>query len=344
MSSPPATPIAPDCSVVVPVYRNEADIDDLLARLGELNSRVRGGIEAVCVVDGSPDASYARLAAALPAMRFRSRLLLLSRNFGSFAAVREGLRAAGGRFFAVMSADLQEEASVVVAFLDALRTDDADVVLGVRESRADPWMDRLTAALFWGLYRTLIRRDLPPGGVDVFGCNAAFRDQLVRLGESYSSLVGQILWLGFRRKLVPYRRVARRRGRSAWTARRKIAYLLDSVYSFSDLPVRVFLALGGLGMLASVVLTAAVLTAKAIGSIPVPGYAATVLTIVFFASLNLLGLGIVGSYVWRAYENTKARPLAVVMRDERYAPLEADVHEDVAHPVAAMFGRRGDAR
>ena len=136
-------------------------------------------------------------------MAFPSQLLLLSRNFGSFAAVREGLRAARGRWLAVMSADLQEDATVVPAFLDALRADEADVVLGVRESRADPWAERVAAGVFWGLYRAFIRRDLPPGGVDVFGCNAAFRDHLVRLGESYSSLVGQILWLGFRRKLVP---------------------------------------------------------------------------------------------------------------------------------------------
>jgi hypothetical protein len=129
-----------------------------------------------------------------------------------------------------------------------------------------------------------------------------------------------VLWLGFRRKLVPYRRVARRHGRSAWTLRRKVAYLLDSVYSFSDLPVRVFTAFGTIGLFTSVVLATAVVVAKLNGAIPVPGYTATVLTIVFFASLNLLGLGIVGSYVWRAYENTKSRPLAVVMRDRIFEP------------------------
>jgi len=322
MSSPPALALPRECSVIVPVYRNALDIPDLLARLSELDQLVAGGIEAVCVVDGSPDDCHALLALALPAMPFASRLVLLSRNFGAFAAIREGLRVAGGRWFAVMSADLQEDASVVVTFLNALRDDDADIVLGVRESRDDPWPSRAASALFWRLYRALIRPDVPQGGVDVFACNCLFRDQLVQFSESFSSLVGQILWLGFRRKLVPYRRAARRHGRSAWTVRRKIAYLLDSVYSFSDLPVRVFTAFGAIGLFASVVLATAVLVAKLNGSIPVPGYTATVLTIVFFASLNLLGLGIVGSYVWRAYENTKSRPLAVVMRDHIFIPKD----------------------
>ncbi len=334
MSLQPATAFAPDCAVIVPVYGNEADIGDLLARLAELHARVPGGIEAVCVVDGSPDACHALLAAALPRMPFASRLVLLSRNFGSFAAIREGLRVAGGRWFAVMSADLQEDATVALAFFGALRADEADVVLGVRESRADPWTDRLASAAFWGLYRTFIRRDLPPGGVDVFGCNAAFRDHLVALTESYSSLIGQLLWLGFRRKLVHYRRIARRHGKSAWTLRRKIAYLLDSVYSFSDLPVRVFVTLGGVGILSSVVFTIVVLAAKASGAIPVPGYTATVLTIVFFASLNLLGLGIIGSYVWRAYENTKARPLAVVMREQAFRGSPAHRSDDGAEDAS----------
>ncbi len=318
MSSLPATGSMPECSVIVPVYRNEANIPELIQRLGELHARVPGGIEAVCVIDGSPDESYALLTKALPAMPFASRVLLLSRNFGSFAAIREGLRTATGRLFAVMSADLQEEASVAISIFSALRADECDVVLGVRVGRADPWLDRITSGLFWGMYRLLIRRDLPPGGVDVFGCNVAFRDQLVRFSESYSSLVGQILWLGFRRKLVNYTRVARRHGRSAWNFSRRVAYLFDSIYSFSDLPIRLFVALGSIGILTSVFFAAVVIFAKLSGGVPVPGYAATVLTIIFFASLNMLGLGIVGAYVWRAYENTKSRPLAVVMREEVY--------------------------
>src|ERR1700682_2504329 len=103
----------PASSVVVPVYRNEENVPELLERFAELHRRVPGGIEAVCVVDGSPDRSYELLAAALPSAPYPSRLLLLSRNFGSFAAIREGLKAACGRHFAVMSADLQEEPAPV---------------------------------------------------------------------------------------------------------------------------------------------------------------------------------------------------------------------------------------
>jgi glycosyltransferase involved in cell wall biosynthesis len=247
-------------------------------------------------------------------------LLLLSRNFGSFAAIREGLKAAGGHYFAVMAADLQEPPELITALFSALQSDECDIALGTRVARADPWLTRITSGLFWGLYRTLIQRELPKGGVDVFACNRTFRDQLLTLHEAHTSLVGQLLWLGFRRKLIPYARQPRQHGSSAWRFGGKLKYLLDSIYSFSDLPIKIFVALGSMGVFASIVMGLVVLISRITGAIVVPGYAATVIAVVFFSGINMLGLGIIGSYVWRAYENTKARPLAVVMREHSFKP------------------------
>jgi glycosyltransferase involved in cell wall biosynthesis len=312
-----------ECAVIVPLYRNAANVPALLERLVLLHSTVPGGIEAVCVVDGSPDDCHAQLAAALPRMPFASRLLLLSRNFGSFAAIRAGLGATDAPYTAVMAADLQEPASLVETFFQVLRDEPVDVALGTRVARADGLVERLSSGLFWGAYRRFVQRELPRGGIDVFACNAAFRAHLLRFREANSSLVGQLLWLGFRRREVPYARQAREVGRSAWTLGRKLRYLSDSVFSFSDLPIRAFIALGGLGLALAALFGLAVLVARLAGLVDVPGYAATVVTILFFSGLNLLGLGIIGSYVWRAYENTKARPLDVVMDERRFEPGSA---------------------
>jgi glycosyltransferase involved in cell wall biosynthesis len=305
-------------SLIVPIYKSEENIEDLLLAVSQLRQSIKDDFEAVFVVDGSPDRSAELLNAELPRQSFKSHLLILSRNFGSFAAIKAGLTHAHGNYFAVMAADLQEPPSLVVDFYKSLSSGEYDIVVGSRESREDPWLTRLSSGLFWSIYRRLIQRSMPRNGVDIFGCNLRFRNELINLNESNSSLVGLVFWLGFRRKEIAYKRLKRTHGKSAWTFKKKLKYLSDSIFAFSDLPIQLLLVLGCVGILLSVLVGSVVLLAKLLGLISVPGYAATVLLILFFAGLNSLGLGLIGSYVWRAFENTKHRPNSVVMSSLSY--------------------------
>ena len=305
-------------SLIIPVYRNEASIPELLAELQGLHQALAGALEVVFVVDGSPDRCHELLRTQLPRTGLDATLVLLTRNFGAFAAVRMGLVHARGDCFAVMAADLQEPPELVLQMQAVLARDEADVVVAERSGRHDPFWQRWQAALFWSLYRRYVVPEMPPGGVDIFACNRAFRDALLDLGESRSSLIAQIFWLGFRRAGVPYERQPRRHGQSAWTWRKKLAYLADSVFAFTDLPVRLLTRVGALGLLVAAVLGVVVLFGKLSGLIGVPGYAMTLIAILFFGALNLLSLGIVGTYAWRAYENTKQRPQAVALRVDRF--------------------------
>ena len=299
-------------SVVIPVYKNEASIPRLLEALSNMSLQLDGEMEAVFVVDGSPDQSFGLLRAALDGLKFPAQLLAHSRNFGSFPAIRTGLAAARGDYFGVMAADLQEPPELLIAFFKALALDECDVAIGTRTGRNDPYASRLASGLFWGLYRRLVVHDMPEGGVDVFGCNRIFRDQLLKLEESRSSLIALIFWLGFRRKLVSYERLVRQEGKSSWTFRKKVDYMMDSIFAFTDYPIRLLTRIGVIGCLLSVALGVLVLAGHLSGGITVPGYAATMLVVLFFGMLNLLGLGLVGTYAWRGYENSKRRPSATV--------------------------------
>lgn len=306
-------------SIVVPIYRNEENIPELLVRLDELSHRIGEPIEVVAVVDGSPDRSAELLSLSLPRCRFRSRLLVLSRNFGSFSAIRAGLEKGAGDRYAVMAADLQEPIDLIEEFATRLRDNEADVAIGVRSGREDSWSQRIGAQVYWWCYRRFVQGEMPRGGVDVFGCSRAARDALLRLDERNSSLVGLLMWMGYRRAEVPYVRQERRYGASAWTMRRKLRYLKDSIFAFSDLPIRLLSVAGVLGILSSIGLAVAVLVAKARGGIDVPGYTPTVLLVTFFGGLNSLGLGVLGEYLWRTFENSKRRPEFLVARDEEFA-------------------------
>jgi len=202
----------------------------------------------------------------------------------------------------------------------ALRTEPLDVVVGVRESRADPLLTRIPSQVFWSLYRRYVVPEMPKGGVDVFGCNRAFRDTLLTLDERHSSLVAQLFWLGFRRRAIAYVRREREHGRSAWTFSRKLSYMMDSIFAFTDLPIRILMRVGGFTMLVAAAFGLLVAWGRLSGAIEVPGYAMTIIAIVFLGAVNLFGVGIVGSYAWRTYENTKARPIAIPMRVERFTP------------------------
>jgi polyisoprenyl-phosphate glycosyltransferase len=313
---------APRRSLVIPVYGNAETLDALLSVVESFSAAHDGDFEAVFVVDGSPDDSYGRLAHRLPHAPFRSQLLAHSRNFGSFAAIRTGLEAARGETIAVMAADLQEPPSLIAEFFEILDRGSADLVVGVRSTRSDGWLSDRLSRLYWALARRVVHAHIPEGGVDVFGCTAKFRDALLQLEERRSSLIAQLFWLGYRREEVPYERVARSGGSSGWTFRKKVAYLADSFYAFSDLPIRTLTATGVVGVTLAVIVGLAVLVARLAGAVTVPGYTPTVLAVVFFGALNLLSLGIVGTYVWRAFENTKHRPLALVSTRHTF-PTEA---------------------
>ena len=298
-------------TLIIPIYRNEEFLPEVLQAVQEIASHTADTLEVVFVVDGSPDRSEAWLREHLPAFAVPSQLIALSRNFGSFTAVRTGLAAARGEFIAVMAADLQEPPELMINFFKSL-AQGHDVVVGTRSGRDDPAASQLSARVFWRLYRFLVQPEIPASGVDVFAVSRRARDALLQLDEAHSSLIAQLFWIGFPRAEVPYQRRVRKYGSSGWTWRKKAQYLLDSIFSFTAIPITLLMFIGFAGTVSFLLLGVALMAARAFNLVVVPGYTAIMVTILFSASLILLGLGIVGSYVWRAYENTKRRPLGIV--------------------------------
>lgn len=308
-------------SLIIPVYRNEANIPALLEALQGLNEQVLG-LEVVFVVDGSPDRSAELLDQGVAKLGLEAQLVLLSRNFGAFAAIRQGLSVARGANFGVMAADLQEPPSLIVQFFKALTKDECDVAVGVREERADPFITKMTSQLYWMLYRHLVIKEIPPGGVDIFACNRKFRDALLQLEERTSFLIGQLFWLGFRRLEIPYDRQARTLGQSAWSLRKRIRYMADSLIYFSDLPINFLFWIGGLGVALSAMASVFVIGSWLVGGIGIKGYVPIMLAISFFGSTIILCQGIIGFYVWRVFDNTKKRPISVTLASKTFTKVD----------------------
>ena len=134
-------------SLIIPVYKNEENIPALLDAIESINAELGGDVEAVFVVDGSPDRSFEILDDSLSDHSYASELILLARNFGSFSALRSGLEIATGPYYANMAADLQEPPELIVDMFQAVDRGGVDIALGIREKRSDPLTSRIASGL-----------------------------------------------------------------------------------------------------------------------------------------------------------------------------------------------------
>jgi dolichol-phosphate mannosyltransferase len=307
-------------SVVVPVFHNAASLPDLLARLAALAARHAGdAFEFVCVDDGSRDDSFAvlrRLQAAEP----RLRIVKLSRNFGSNAALLAGLSHAEGDAVATISADLQDPPETLDAMLARWR-DGKKVVLAAREGRDDPPATAFFANLFYRLFRRYAIPTMPPQGFDFFVVDRQVRDLLLGIQESNAYLMGLVLWLGFDPAVVTFRRERRAAayGRSMWTLSRKLKYFIDSFVAFSYAPIRAASLLGVAISVAGLAYAAFIVCAWFAFDLKVQGWASLMVVLLIVSGAQLLVMGIIGEYLWRNLDETRRRPRFIVE-----SVLEAD--------------------
>ena len=301
-------------SIVVPVYKNEGSIDQLLHRINEISAAVPGMVEAVFVVDGSPDKSLDTLRSQLPMAGFDAKVLLLSRNFGAFSAIRAGLREARGDATVVMAADLQEPTSLITNMLGIVQRDEADVAVGVRQSRKDGVVSRTLSAVFWKIFNRVSSLELPRGGVDIFALSRSARETLNTFEESSTSLIGLIYWMGFRRQEVPYHRAERRVGKSSWSLQKRINYAKDSVTAFSEFPLTVFLWSGAVGAIVSLVFALIGAFQYIFTSDHQSQREVTAIGLLFVASYLMAGLGVLGTYLWRIADNVRKRPDSITWK------------------------------
>lgn len=301
--------------LVFTVFESEANIPSLISALETFCEEARSAdlaLSCVFVVDGSPDDSITSLTTNLENVDFAWRVVPLTRNFGAPSALRCGLEQEEADFYCGLACDQQEPFSFVLQAIVRMRQQGAAICFGQRISRKDPLLTRLQSNAFWFLYRRLIEPELPPGGVDLFVCTREVRDFVATSKERNQFLVGLLFWSGFKRTFVPYRRGERKIGRSSWSFRKRLGYLLDGVFAFSNLPIKALLLVGMIGLCIAVVFAMSVFFFRLVWGIQAPGYAATVVSILFYGGLNCFGLGILGEYLWRAYCNTQQRPLVVI--------------------------------
>lgn len=300
-------------SFVIPCHNEESALPELFRNLQdffEAERRVR--FEVVFVDDGSGDATPAlvRLAADSDP---RFRLVQLSRNFGKEAALTAGIRAAKGDAVVPMDADGQDPVDLVTRFVDHW-LQGVLVVVGRRSDRStDTWAKRTLARGFYSIFNRLSPMPLLADVGDFRLMDRKVVDAFLELPERNRFLKGLFAYTGFSAEIVDYARPVRAAGRTKFSTWKLWNFALDGLLSFSTAPLRIWTYMGALTALLTVVYATVIFVLAVTGDVSVPGYASTLIAVLFTGAMNLVGLGVVGEYLGRVYSETKARPLYFVV-------------------------------
>lgn len=310
----------PAVSIVIPVFNEEAVLGELFDRLTKLfNGHPEMRWTAVLVNDGSRDRSV-ELIRQQSAADGRFALVELSRNFGFQAAISAGLSEAIARdsqAIVTMDADLQDPPELVSAMLEEWQKG-AEVVLAVRRSRQETGLRRLGMDLFHRTFGAVadLRMDANTGTFSLLDRVAA--EAVCHLPERNRFFPGLRSWVGFRTAQVPYDRQERAAGQPQQTFGRLLRYALDGVFSFSYLPLRLLTYAGS--FIALLGFAAAVFYAvrRILGIETAPtGYTTLVTLVLFLGGVQLIGIGVLGEYLARVYDEVKQRPPYIVRRPRR---------------------------
>ena len=316
-TTPPARVLrreaAATLSIVIPLYNEAGNIDELLRRVAAV---VRGlpepplDYEVICVDDGSRDATREKLVAATR-IDPHLRVLALSRNFGHQIAATAGLDAARGDAVVLMDGDLQDPPELIGDFLERYRAG-YDVVYATRRRRSgESRFKILTAAAFYRIVRRLTNVSIPVDTGDFRLMSRRVVDALRQTRERHRFIRGLVSWVGFNQTGVEYDRDARFSGETKYPFSKMLKFAIDGITAFSEIPLRFASYLGFVTSTFAFVYAVVILILKFTGYNE-PGYTSTILTVLFLGGVQLIGIGILGEYVGRIYDEIKARPLYLV--------------------------------
>jgi glycosyltransferase involved in cell wall biosynthesis len=303
--------VTPRYSFVIPVLNEEETLPELTRRLEGVLGRLDGPAEVIFVDDGSVDGTP-RFLDELHRRDARFKVVTFTRNFGHQIAVTAGLDRASGDATIVLDADLQDPPEVALDLIERWR-EGYEVVYAIRaDRRSEPFLRRTVIRFFYRLLHRMAEVELPPDAGDFRLVDRRALDQFRQLRESNRYVRGLFAWTGFRQTGVPYTRDARYAGTTKYPLGKLVTLGVDGMIGFSRVPLRIAVVLGFLVSIGSFIFGLVELGLRIANVGVVPGWASVIVVMSFLGGVQLLVIGVMGTYVGRIYEEVKARPLYIV--------------------------------
>ncbi|CAK17987.1 putative glycosyl transferase, family 2 [Pseudomonas entomophila L48] len=297
-------------SIVATLYQSASHLQEFHARCSSVAQAYAGDdYEIVLVNDGSPDDSLAR---AIRLTETDSHVVLvdLSRNFGHHKAIMTGLAHSRGDQVFLIDSDLEEPPEYLSKFAEQLQGEDCDVVYGVQEQRKGSWFERLSGGVFWTLINRLSGLSLPANVVTARLMTRRYVDALLCHDEQEVFMAGLFQITGFAQKAITIKKLSS--GQSTYTLRRKLALLVNSVTSFSALPLVAIFYIGLLIFSFSCCYAAYLTVHSLFFSYTLPGWTSVMVSIWVLGGLILSCMGVIGIYLSKVFSESKRRPYTIV--------------------------------
>jgi dolichol-phosphate mannosyltransferase len=309
-------------SVILPVL-NEAGVLRTLAKsIDDAFDKIGCRYELIFVNDGSADGSAAILD-EMGAVDARVRVLHLSRNFGQQAAVQAGLTHSAGDAIIVMDADRQDDPGALHRLVERWR-DGYDVVYAVRVARQESAAKRFLSAGFYRVLAWITRPSIPENAGNFGLVDRAVAQTIARVPDCDRYFPGLRSWAGYSQIGVPIARGARYDARPRVSIRGLWRLAKTAIFSFSSVPLTMFYAIFALSALTFVCVGGFAMYHKLVTGLAIPGWTSTIMTACFFGALNALGIGILGEYISRIYDQVRGRPVFVIARRVNFAQDAVD--------------------
>ncbi|NVO20147.1 MAG: glycosyltransferase family 2 protein [Bacteroidetes bacterium] len=303
----------PKLTYIIPCYFNEQNIPLTKKELIENEKRFPSDVsfEYVMIDDGSGDNTLAELIKFKEENPEKVKIIKLSGNFGSYNAILAGMNYSTGDCNVILAADLQDPPDLIPKmyeyWLKGLK-----LVIANRQEREESFFQRVFSNTFHFLIKKLALKNVPKGGFDLVLFDRQLKDEVVKINEKNTNQIYLLAWLKYDYVNIPYTRKRREVGKSRWTVSKKIKLFVDSFVSFSFFPIRLISVVGLVLGFLSFLYGLFVIYAKVTGLVPVQGWTAIMVVLLLVSSFQMIALGIIGEYVWRAMDAARNRPNFII--------------------------------
>lgn len=307
-------------SIVTTLYKSRAYVAEFHRRASEAAQRITDDYEIVMVDDGSPDNSL-DIACSIARTDSHVRVVELSRNFGHHKALMTGLDHARGELCFLIDSDLEEDPALLGEFFAKLQSGDVDVVFGYQKERKGGWGERLTGRMVYRLFDLLLPYKIPLNAMTVRLMKRIYVDSLLLHRERQTVIGGLWVITGFRQVGLPIDKLSR--SRPTYSFWHRWTTLIDSITSFSEIPLVAIFYLGIVISGFSGLIGAALLVQKFIFQKALEGWVSVMLSVWFLGGVMIFCVGLIGIYISKIFIETKVRPYTIVRRVHGNSAIEA---------------------